>query len=717
MTRKIEVSQLKPKVLWGFIIIFLAIAGSSFSQSKSEESLRDLIIRYHFDEALEKLKKTESTEIKTLWQLAYCYYKKGKNKELIELLKDFTPDTTMRIYRDWLLGEAYLREKKERDAIKAYANWKDATFPYLEKMALTYFDLLIKNKMYAKAESTVYDFKKFGNAQLARVSEFKMLELKVKTEPDSARKILTQMFKNKPTQWVYNMLKENFSPLGWEEYLKGSSLLYDARKYEEALQDINKCLKLIPKTSPRLGEALFARATIYTAINEKREKGIAELKQLLQKAIYDSAQIHIMLGSVYRRIGKEEEAIKELGYWLNTTNKAFRKAGLWNLAELYRQRQSWSLCAPLFAEYWRYAGRDDELADNSVLWAGLAFYLAGEYDSANYYFSTIIDQYGKGYETFEETAHWWKAKSLIAQGKYEEASCTLDSILALPSRGYYYYRTRIWYGDYDSSNFVQDELEELWALEKAKVDSIVRASGEMTEAIPGGPNLTRALFFSEIGILEWGEKEFQNYIMGAGKGLTLSQTWAALKLAESLGYTYTAFLLSQRMASLIKDSLVARRLQYPLFYIDKVLSASREFGISPFLLLAMIRQESAFELYSTSRAMACGLAQITPNTGKRIANELKLDKYSPELLYDYELNIRMGAYELKRLLDDCGKDLACALARYNGGDSRMAIWQNYKREAGEELFLENIDYHETRHYTKRIIANYYAYLELWKPLQ
>jgi soluble lytic murein transglycosylase-like protein len=94
---------------------------------------------------------------------------------------------------------------------------------------------------------------------------------------------------------------------------------------------------------------------------------------------------------------------------------------------------------------------------------------------------------------------------------------------------------------------------------------------------------------------------------------------------------------------------------YP--YQAAIERAAAEFDLSPDLIAAIIRQESAFNQSATSPRGAIGLMQLMPAT----ARELGVNPHDPEQ------NIYGGAAYLRQQLDRFDGQLDLALAAYNAG--------------------------------------------------
>jgi soluble lytic murein transglycosylase len=124
--------------------------------------------------------------------------------------------------------------------------------------------------------------------------------------------------------------------------------------------------------------------------------------------------------------------------------------------------------------------------------------------------------------------------------------------------------------------------------------------------------------------------------------------------------------------------------------------------LDPFLVAALVAQESTFDAEIRSPANAYGLMQLLPATARRYAPRVGL-RYSSRLLTNPEANIRMGTAYLADLLDEFG-DVHLALAGYNAGERRVARWLVERPGLAREAFIDDIPFPETQNYVKRILG-------------
>ena len=189
-----------------------------------------------------------------------------------------------------------------------------------------------------------------------------------------------------------------------------------------------------------------------------------------------------------------------------------------------------------------------------------------------------------------------------------------------------------------------------------------------------------------------------------------------LKIIESLVYYrqnnfYQAFAKFRSNFQYIESVHLPNFLSgifFPRQYSELIAAYSKEQLVDPYLVQALIREESFFRADSLSPAKAYGLMQLLHGTAREIARGSNL-KVKASDLYDPEINIRLGLNHLKMLLDKYDGRLYLALAAYNAGTARVNQWLADFPNADEEEFIEMIPFSETRNYVKNILRNYFFY--------
>lgn len=231
-------------------------------------------------------------------------------------------------------------------------------------------------------------------------------------------------------------------------------------------------------------------------------------------------------------------------------------------------------------------------------------------------------------------------------------------------------------------------------------------SAEERAAATGHPGLTRALHLASLGLRDEGRREW-NYSL---RGMADRELLAAAARACDLQDWQLCINTSERTRGEID---LAQR--YPMPYRDQITARSRELGLDPHYVMGLIRQETRFMATLRSHAGASGLMQLMPGTARWTARKLGVD-YTPDMIYDPALNLRLGTGYLKYVLDAFEGSQAMAAAAYNAGPGRPRRWREGPT-LDTAAWAENIPFLETRDYVKKVLTNasIYAALDSGEP--
>ena len=159
-----------------------------------------------------------------------------------------------------------------------------------------------------------------------------------------------------------------------------------------------------------------------------------------------------------------------------------------------------------------------------------------------------------------------------------------------------------------------------------------------------------------------------------------------------------------------------RKLLYPIHYPDLVQNYSEEAGISSFLVLGLMRQESSFNPNSLSGSNAVGLMQLLVPTAQDMVLASENRRISKLSLMDPDTNIQLGTRYLAYLNKRLANDPLLVVASYNAGPNAVARWANKRLSilrTQPDVFVEQIPYDQTRHYVHHVFEGMWNYYQLY----
>jgi soluble lytic murein transglycosylase len=229
--------------------------------------------------------------------------------------------------------------------------------------------------------------------------------------------------------------------------------------------------------------------------------------------------------------------------------------------------------------------------------------------------------------------------------------------------------------------------------------------------------LGRARLLASAGLDDWAEVELryaaQNEDQPHVMGLELA-TMAARRSAQDQAIRYLKRYAPDYLYMRI-DSAPTEfwKLAFPIPYREDLERFARQNNLDPFLVAALARQESEFNPKAVSVSSARGLTQIMPSTGRELSRRLRIRPYSTARLFQPQVNLQLGTYYLRSVVDSVDGRWEAALAAYNAGLSRAKDWSTWGefREAAE--FVETVPFTQTREYIQIVLRNADIYRQLY----
>jgi soluble lytic murein transglycosylase len=279
-------------------------------------------------------------------------------------------------------------------------------------------------------------------------------------------------------------------------------------------------------------------------------------------------------------------------------------------------------------------------------------------------------------------------------------------------------RYRVVLADYQNTYYGRLADRRLERLEKAaRVSRTIDQSpdgGSVPDPPPTAPKI-RLLLSLDLLDAALDELRYAERVWGTSPQIQATMAWAYSRqgdLRRAITLMRRAYPQHRTAAggARLPDELM--RVIYPLEYWDSIRRYATAHELDPYLVAALIGQESTFDPEIRSAANAWGLMQIVPSTGRRLARSLGIPRFRTAMLTQPDLNIRLGTTYFARLVDQFGAE-HLALASYNAGESRVVRWVAERPGLERDEFIDDIPFPETQNYVKRILGTAEDYRALY----
>lgn len=436
-----------------------------------------------------------------------------------------------------------------------------------------------------------------------------------------------------------------------------------------------RALRVVADGARALGRYAFAARALELAIprapGEQQTALQLERAKLLARA--GQRQQALAVFDLVAVAGAEAEAAEALYHYARLLEEIDRAAAA---AEVYR------------AVVARYPSR--EVAGASLWRLGWLAWAKGDARAAEQSW-TRVGEPGAD-RTYRIPALYWAGRAREQQGDRAGAERLFARVLAEAPRTYY--------GVLAAARAP--------AATNAGAKAGVALPAEPFQAVAADPAFARVELLRRIGLVEDAFQELEELSQrAAGDPVRLYGLASAYVKEERYHLALRIFRRSLAPLAATGDPAIPRafwEMFYPFGWRAEVTDAAARAGLDPYLVAAVVREESSYYPRAVSRAGARGLMQLLPQTARLLAPTGDLD--------DPALNLQLGTRFLAALLREWS-DPRLALAAYNAGPKRLRQWWSARRTDDVEAFIEQIPYDETRHYVKRVVLSWDEYRRIY----
>lgn len=317
------------------------------------------------------------------------------------------------------------------------------------------------------------------------------------------------------------------------------------------------------------------------------------------------------------------------------------------------------------------------------------------------------------YETIERIAD-----AAIAQREWKIAYEWLNSVEETER---YRYKWRYWFAQSlqeTGLDGAQELLEELAGertyygfLAANEIDAPLR----MNARNPNELEQQSIKFLADIRIA----RIFELYKLGEEDNAKEEWSWLLPRLEDNEAKHWIPYQIGQIghpnhaiQAAFRADAVDLVETRFPMLYVDEFQRHTERTDIDLTVLLALARQESAFNPKAISPVGARGLMQLMPATARRTARNIRVPQPSLVGLMYAPTNIQIGTYHFRELLDEFDEHKVLAYAAYNAGSHRVKRWIKDASGMDTIAWIETIPFYETRNYVKNVLAFQQVYSSL-----
>jgi peptidoglycan lytic transglycosylase len=343
----------------------------------------------------------------------------------------------------------------------------------------------------------------------------------------------------------------------------------------------------------------------------------------------------------------------------------------------------------------KYPGR--EVAGASLWRLGWLDYLRGDAPAAARSWLRVVEI--PGGRAWRQPALYWAGRATEQTGARESAEALYRRVLAEAPRSYY-------------GMLVSRRV----AIPVEAPEPGLRLPADPREAVAEDPGFLRVELLRRIGLADFAVQELDDVVLrSVGDPVRLYGLSGAYVQEERYHLALRILRRHFSAAAASGHATLPRafwEMLYPLGWRDEINEVAARSAIDPYLVAAVVREESSYYPRAVSRAGARGLMQLMPDTAQPMADVRGLAMANGDLLDDPRANLEFGASFLSGLLREWG-DPRLALAAYNAGPKRVRQWWQARRTSDLEAFVEQIPFDETRNYVKRVTLSWDEYRRIY----
>lgn len=501
-------------------------------------------------------------------------------------------------------------------------------------------------------------------------------------------------------------LRSEFRETGIENALARADALYEKHRSERVIELLNRYADQSAEGTDVRCEIEYMLGKSYSKLRQHgnsiphyesvRDHCAGDMKV---KGLYN-------LGKAYWNVDRDAEAIAAYRMLVDEfPTHSYADDSVLYIARIHRSRdEAEGYREALNEQIQRFP--DGDMLKEAVWLLVVEDYQAGRFAEVVRFIDSLGSATGEDDMYSRGRLAYFRARSLEALSRETEARVVYRQLIETQPLGYYallsFQRLKHMDPQYAAlleQSMVSDESD---ALEVVTVP----------DALASSPGFSRGRVFIRLGLMSLAEDEFDDLREQTGSRVDVDRALATLLQragAYHLGYRGPAQRVAQTNAYPDRATVEDWLLAYPRPYDEMVQENATERGLDPWLVYAIMREESRFQPDVESWANARGLMQLMIGTARDMGNQLDMGRVEPRDLFDPATNIALGTRFMQYLAERFSSHPFLMAAGYNAGGGSVNGWLERFDGMEADMWVEEIPFKQTRHYVKRVCRTWWVY--------
>jgi soluble lytic murein transglycosylase len=567
----------------------------------------------------------------------------------------------------------------EAEAAEALGDYKAAIAIYEELLeSKTAVNEEVLSRL-ARASFAANDRKKAAEAYLRVYYEFPLTDAAIAAE--------TQL----------ETLRDNYTRVSFKSDLGRAQMFYGARRYPEARAAFASLQGQVSGDDRELVDLRVAECDFFL----KRYAAARDALRPYLDSASRKAEARFFALSAQRELGQDDEFVAATRALVDEfPDSSWSEEALNNLGTHYILTNEDDLAAKAFRELYEKFPSGTR-AERAAWKYGWYQYKTGDYPETIRVFESAATAFNRS--DYRPSFLYWAARAHGKVGNGPQAD----------------ERLRLVQTDYGNSYYGRLARVQLTPRSEARADAVpvnrqAAAIAAATSSALPTDRLIRLLLAAGLYDDALSELRFAQRAWGPSIPVDATIAWVYYRKGDlRRAITLMRRAYPQHLTSLGQE-LPTEILQviFPLTYWDWIRKYSTARDLDPYMIAALIAQESTFDPRIRSSANAWGLMQLVPATGRQLARSQGISRFNTSMLTNPEINIRLGTLYFSRLVEQFGGTYY-ALASYNAGENRVVRWRAERPGLDQDEFIDDIPFPETQNYVKRILGTAEDYRTLY----